>query len=66
MVAFCSPAPGRLIDRIGVRRVLLPCVAIYCFAFASLAAIHSLAALYAAYGGMESWATARRIWPGRA
>jgi len=52
MVAFYSPVLGRLIDRIGVRRVLLPCVAIYCVAFASLAAIHSLAALYAVYGAM--------------
>ena len=56
MVAFYSPVLGRLIDRIGVRRVLLPCVAIYCVAFASLASIHSLAP-----ARWESWATARRI-----
>ncbi|MDE3164691.1 MAG: MFS transporter, partial [Acidobacteriota bacterium] len=49
MVAICSPALGRLIDRAGVRRVLLPCAAVYCLAFASLTAIRSLWALYLAY-----------------
>ena len=64
MVAFCSPILGRLIDRVGVRRVLLPCVAIYCAAFASLAAVHSLAALYAAYAvmGMVGNGTAHLAW----
>ena len=49
MVAAFSPILGKLIDRAGVRRVLLPCVAIYCAAFTSLSIVSCLAALYAAY-----------------
>ena len=52
MVAIFSPIIGCLIDRVGVRRVMLPAVAIYCAAFASLSAVGSLAALYAAYIAM--------------
>jgi MFS family permease len=49
MIAIFSPILGKLIDRVGVRRVLLPCAAIYCAAFSSLSVVSSLAALYAAY-----------------
>ena len=64
MVAIFSPLIGRLIDRVGVRRVLLPAVAIYCAAFASLSAVTSLAALYAAYTvmGIVGNATAHLAW----
>jgi MFS family permease len=64
MVAIFSPILGRLIDRIGVRRVLLPCVAIYCVAFTSLAVIRSLAALYLAYAvmGIVGNGTAHLAW----
>lgn len=37
MVAVCSPAIGRWLDRYGPRRIILPCVAIFGCAFASLA-----------------------------
>lgn len=49
MIAIFSPILGRVIDRVGVRRVLLPCSAIYCAAFSSLAVAGSLWALYLAY-----------------
>jgi MFS family permease len=64
MVGTFSPILGRLIDRVGVRRVLLPCVAVYCAAFTSLAVIHSLAGLYAAYGvmGIVGNGTAHLAW----
>ena len=64
MVGISSPILGRLIDRIGVRRVLLPCVAVYGAAFTSLASIHSLAGLYAAYGvmGIVGNGTAHLAW----
>jgi MFS family permease len=64
MVGISSPIIGRVIDRIGVRRVLLPCVAVYCAAFASLAVIHSLAGLYPAYGvmGIVGNGTAHLAW----
>lgn len=64
MVAVFSPILGRVIDRAGVRRVLLPCVAIYCLAFASLALISSLAALYLAYVvlGIVGNGTAHLAW----
>jgi MFS family permease len=52
MVAAFSPILGKLIDRFGVRRVLLPCAAIYCAAFTSLSIAGSLAAFYAAYVAM--------------
>ena len=48
-VAAASPFLGRLADRIGPRRVMLPCVAIYAAALAGLAFVHSLAAYYALY-----------------
>ncbi len=36
-VAVCSPLLGRMLDRFGPRRVILPCMAIFGLAFASLA-----------------------------
>ncbi|HEV2350681.1 MAG TPA: MFS transporter [Terriglobia bacterium] len=36
-MAFCSPALGRLLDRYGPRRVILPCLTIYGCGVASLA-----------------------------
>ncbi len=36
-VAVCSPPLGRLLDRYGPRRVILPCIAVFGTAFASLA-----------------------------
>jgi len=64
MVGVFSPILGRVIDRIGVRRVLLPCVAVYCAAFTSLALIRSLAGLYAAYAvmGIVGNGTAHLAW----
>ena len=64
MVGIFSPILGRVIDRVGVRRVLLPCVAVYGAAFTSLAAIRSLAGLYAAYGvmGIVGNGTAHLAW----
>jgi predicted MFS family arabinose efflux permease len=37
MVAGCSPLLGYLLDRVGARRVILPCVTVFGCAFASLA-----------------------------
>jgi MFS family permease len=48
-VALSSPFIGRTVDRVGARRVLLPCVAVYGAAFCGLAAVHSLAQFYALY-----------------
>ena len=48
-VAAASPFLGRLADRIGPRRVILPCVSVYAAALAGLAFVHSLAAYYALY-----------------
>jgi len=48
-VAFASPLIGRQVDRVGARKVLLPCVAVYGAAFCGLAAVHSLAQFYAIY-----------------
>jgi MFS family permease len=64
MVAVFSPVIGRVIDRVGVRRVLLPCVAVYCAAFTSLSVVHSLAALYAVYVvmGIVGNGTAHLAW----
>jgi MFS family permease len=36
MVALCSPVLGYLLDRVGPRRVILPCLAVFGCAFASL------------------------------
>jgi MFS family permease len=49
MVAIFSPFIGRLTDRVGARKVLLPCVAVYGAAFCCLALIKTLAGLYAVY-----------------
>jgi MFS family permease len=49
MVAVFSPFIGRLVDRVGARKVLLPCVAVYGAAFCCLALVKSLAGLYAIY-----------------
>lgn len=64
MIAIFSPILGRLMDRIGVRRVQLPCVAVYCIAFTSLSVIGSLAALYLAYlvMGIVGNGTAHLAW----
>ncbi len=64
MVAISSPALGRAIDRLGVRRVLLPCVAVYGAAFTSLSVLSSLPALYAAYivMGIVGNGTAHLAW----
>jgi predicted MFS family arabinose efflux permease len=37
MIAACSPVLGYLLDRVGARRVILPCVTVFGCAFASLA-----------------------------
>src|SRR5579862_7150926 len=49
MVAVFSPFIGRLVDRVGARKVLLPCVAVYGAAFCSLSLVKSLAGLYTIY-----------------
>jgi MFS family permease len=49
MVAVFSPVIGRIVDRLGARKVLLPCVAIYGAAFCGLATVRSLAQFYAIY-----------------
>jgi MFS family permease len=49
-VAACSPALGHLLDRYGPRRVILPCMAVFGCAFASLGLLTPrLAHLYAAF-----------------
>jgi MFS family permease len=48
-VAVCSPFIGRLVDRLGARAVLLPCVAVYGAAFCCLSLVRTLAGLYALY-----------------
>ena len=49
-VAACSPLLGRLVDRVGARRVILVCVSVYGLAFSSLALLRgALWRLYAAY-----------------
>jgi len=40
MLGAASPFLGRWIDRVGPRRIILPCMTIYVFAFASLAFLH--------------------------
>jgi MFS family permease len=49
MVAVFSPVIGRTVDRVGARKVLLPCVAVYGAAFCSLAFTKTLAGLYINY-----------------
>jgi MFS family permease len=49
MVAAFSPFIGRIVDRVGARRVLLPCVAVYGAAFCCLSLVNTLAGLYAIY-----------------
>jgi len=49
MVAVFSPFIGRLVDRVGARKVLLPCVAVYGVAFCCLASVKTLGGLYAIY-----------------
>jgi MFS family permease len=41
MLGFSSPLLGRLLDRFGPRRIILPCMAIFGSAFASLSLLHS-------------------------
>ena len=49
-VALCSPAIGMFVDRYGARRVILPCVTVFCAAFASLGLLPArLGALYAVF-----------------
>lgn len=40
-LGFCSPLLGRLLDRFGPRRVILPCMAVFGSAIASLSLLHS-------------------------
>src|SRR5580658_4056900 len=49
MVAVFSPFIGRMVDGLGARKVLLPCVAVYGAAFCCLALVKTLAGLYAVY-----------------
>jgi MFS family permease len=49
MVAAFSPFIGRIVDRVGARKVLLPCVAVYGAAFCCLALVKTLVGLYAIY-----------------
>jgi len=49
-VAVCSPPLGQLLDRFGPRRVILPCMAVFGLAFASLGFLTPrLAHLYAVF-----------------
>ncbi len=49
MVAAFSPFIGRIVDRVGARKVLLPCVAVYGAAFCCLGYVKTLAGLYSIY-----------------
>ena len=50
MLAVCSPVLGYLLDRVGARRVILPCMIVFGCAFASLAVLtHRLWHLYAIF-----------------
>jgi MFS family permease len=49
MIAVFSPLIGRIVDRIGARRVLLPCTAVYGVAFCCLALLRTLPEFYAIY-----------------
>jgi MFS family permease len=48
-VAVFSPFIGRMVDRLGARRVLLPCVAVYGVAFCCLSLVNTLPGFYALY-----------------
>jgi MFS family permease len=48
-IALFSPLIGRTVDRIGARRVLLPCVAIYGGTFCCLSLLRTLPEFYAIY-----------------
>ncbi|HTP86450.1 MAG TPA: MFS transporter [Bryobacteraceae bacterium] len=49
-VALASPLIGRIVDRVGARRVILPCVTVYGLAFCALAMLHgALWQFYATY-----------------
>jgi MFS family permease len=48
-VAAFSPLIGRMVDRAGARRVLLPCVAVYGVAFCCLSLVRTLTGFYALY-----------------
>ncbi|MDR3718162.1 MAG: MFS transporter [Bryobacteraceae bacterium] len=49
-VAVCSPPLGHLLDRFGPRKIVLPCMAVFGVAFASLSTLTpSLAHLYATF-----------------
>jgi predicted MFS family arabinose efflux permease len=49
-VAICSPFLGHMLDRVGPRRVILPCMAVFGIAFASLGLLTpSLFHLYATF-----------------
>jgi MFS family permease len=71
--AAISPLQGRLIDRLGQRRVLLPSAAVYFLLFAGLAAAaetHGPAALLIAFAGAGGMAyppisaSMKSLWPG--
>jgi MFS family permease len=47
-LGLCSPLLGRWIDRFGPRRIILPCMTIYCFGIASLSLLRS--SLWQLYG----------------
>ena len=49
-VALCAPIVGHLLDRFGPRRTILPCIALFSLAFASLSLLtRSLAHFYVAF-----------------
>jgi len=49
-IAVCSPPLGHLLDRFGPRKIILPCMAVFGVAFASLSLLTSnLAQLYATF-----------------
>jgi MFS family permease len=49
-VALCSPMIGRIVDRVGAKRVILPCATVYGLAFCALSLLHgALWQFYATY-----------------
>jgi MFS family permease len=49
-VAVCSPMIGRIVDRVGAKRVILPCATVYGLAFCALSQLHgALWQFYATY-----------------